>query len=101
MSVQTIYDKFTRFIKTYKKYFKTYEEKWNDKYNEVVRFIDKHKRVPSRFTTNKHEKSLNKWIIHQNENYKSRINTMKNNQIYNKYSKFKIKYKDYFKNENN
>lgn len=41
----------------------TQAEKWNTRYNEVVAFIEKNKRNPSKY--NPEERGLRNWVRHQ------------------------------------
>ena len=100
MKNQEIYDKLTDFITSekYKKYFLSNEDEWNNKLENVKKYIvDNNKKPSSKYKT-KDIKILGKWLSHQQTNYKSKEQIMKNFEIYNKWTEFitSEKYKKYF-----
>jgi superfamily II DNA or RNA helicase len=62
----------------YKKYFMTYEDKWNNSFEEVKKYIDVNKKRPSEVNKDKQIASLGKWISSQQLNYKRNIKSMNN-----------------------
>jgi len=52
--------------------------------------------LPSFRDKNNDIKVLGKWISHQQTNYKKKVNIMKNDDIYKKWTEFIQKYKEYF-----
>ena len=98
MKNEKIYNIWTEFItcKKYKKYFMSNEEEWNNKLAELKKYIDKYNKRP--IEVNEEKKTLSKWLQHQQTNYKSREDIMKNQDIYNKWNEFinSEKYKKYF-----
>lgn len=90
------YNLWKEMIIKYKECFKTDQEKWNEKLDELKIFINENKRKPS--NKNENEKQLLKWLYHQTENYKSNKNSMKDPEIYIKWSQFLEEYKQYFDN---
>jgi superfamily II DNA or RNA helicase len=68
------------FIKdaAYKKYFMTYEDKWNNSFEEVKKYIDINKKRPSEVNKDKQIASLGKWISSQQLNYRRNIKSMNN-----------------------
>jgi len=91
------YQLWTEFITSekYKIYFMSNEEEWNDKLEELKKYIDKYNRTPIQSSGNE---ILGKWLSHQLQNYKSKKQIMKNPQRYNKWTEFitSEKYKIYF-----
>lgn len=98
MKNEKIYDKWTVFIEEYKKYFSENlkEKLWNVKFELLIKYIDENNNLPSEKSSNKEHKQLYAWLIYQKMNYKKNINIMKNINIYNKWTYFIEKYKQYF-----
>ena len=96
MKNNDIYDKWTRFINKYKEYFISNEEIWYDKLDKVIVYIDANNKKPSNSDKNKEIKSLGYWCSSQQDNYKKCLQIMKNKEIYNKWTQFINKYKEYF-----
>mgnify|MGYP000600713807 CR=1 FL=1 len=94
-----IYNLWTSFLDKYKNYLKTDEELWKEKYNQLIEFIENNHKRPKCNSKNKEEKQLSNFIQHCNKNYKHKVNIMKNIEIYNLWSSFLDKYKDYFKSK--
>jgi superfamily II DNA or RNA helicase len=90
--------KYENFITTYKKYFMSNEEQWQINLNNVKKYIDENNKKPSSIDKNIVIKQMNKWLQHQNENYKKEKQIMKNPEIRNEYEKFMSEYKEYFPN---
>ena len=91
-----IYNKWSELLKEYKEYFFNNEEIWYNNLKLIEKYINKNKRIPSQTEQNKYSKKLGKIISHNKQNYKNKKNIMKNENIYNKWSKFIIDYKEYF-----
>jgi hypothetical protein len=95
-----IYDKWTEFINNpeYEKYFKSNEELWNEKFKNVIEYIDSNNKKPSSGDKNKDIVQLSIWISSQYLNYKNKEYLMENDEIYKKWTEFinDIKYKGYF-----
>jgi DNA repair protein RadD len=74
------------------------EEIWMKRLEEVKKYIDEHNRKP----TPKTNKKLDKWLSHQQNNYKKKEHIMKNQYIYNIWIQFitSDKYKIYFISNN-
>ena len=93
-----IYNKWTEFIMSekYKKHFMSNEEVWNDKLEELKKYIDKHNKIS--LFSNKDTKIIYNWISTQQQNYKLKEHLMKNPDIYNKWTEFitSEKYKKHF-----
>ncbi len=88
--------KWEEFINSNKEYLKSDDEKWNESFEGVKEFIEKHKKRPSRSSTNKQENYLGGWLCNQNKNYKSKKESMKYDIRYNIWTNFLNHYKDYF-----
>ncbi len=69
---------------------------WEDKLKIIEDYIIKNGKRPSSTDKNKIIRSYNKWISHQEENYKINKQIMKNEDIRNKWKDFKEKYEDLF-----
>jgi superfamily II DNA or RNA helicase len=71
---------------------------WNDKLNQLKKYIDEHCKKPSEHDKNDTVKKLAKWISHQKSNYEKKIHIMKNKPIYDIWTEFTNdkKYKQYF-----
>jgi superfamily II DNA or RNA helicase len=90
MKQQEIYDCFTQFLQDYNEYFMPREEAWYDKLEEIKEYIDKNKQRPVA------RNYLGRWLNTQLQNYKNKINIMKNEEIYNAFTQFLKDYKEYF-----
>ena len=100
MKNDKIYNQWTDFINDskYSKYFLSNEEKWIFKLEEVKKYINENDKKPSSYGSNKEIKQLATWINCQNQNYKKKSQTMKNDEIYNQWTNFinDSKYSKYF-----
>ena len=96
MSNEKIYDKWTEFINNnkYNKYFISNEDEWYNKLEFLKKYIDDNNKRP--LEKSKNEKELSKWMSHQITNYKSKTESMKDSEIYNKFSLFLNEYSDLF-----
>ena len=75
---------------------KNKEEIWDNIFNEVIKYIDKDKKLPLQKNKNKKIKYLGIWLSHQKKNYKNIECIMKNDIIYNKFTIFLKTYNKYF-----
>jgi superfamily II DNA or RNA helicase len=85
------------FYEKYKEYFKSPEEIWFDKLNQVILYIkDNNKRPTDRGDDN--NSILGRWINTQSTNYNKKERSMKNSIIKKKWEEFinDPKYKEYF-----
>jgi superfamily II DNA or RNA helicase len=82
------------FIETYKEYFKSNDEKWNERLEEIKQFINKEKRRPSQHT--KIEKSLNIWLSGQIFKYNKKRYMFTNLEQSKQWETFMEEYKEYF-----
>ena len=104
MKNENIYSEWTNFTNDYKEYIKSYqeyllsnEEIWYNNLIKVKEYIDKNKKKPSNSDKNKEIKQLASWIGKQQKNYKTKKHTMKNENIYSKWTNFTNDYKEYIK----
>jgi superfamily II DNA or RNA helicase len=90
MKNQEIYCKWKDFIndKKYTKYFLSGENKWYNNLELVKIYIDKNGKNPSRTSINKDVKYLGLWISSQSINYNRKLQIMKNQEIYDKWTAF-------------
>ncbi len=93
-----IYNKWTKFKGTYKNLFLNYIEKWNKKYNELVKYLKDNNKFPKISSEDEKIKQLSRWMSKQRSNYKKVINTMKYEEIYDKWTKLKENNKHLFLN---
>jgi len=99
MKNEEIYNTWTDFINDnkYKEYFMSNEETWIKKTEEIKEYMNKNNKRPSQNDKDKKIKNLGKWISDQQINYKNKENIMKNEEIYNTWTKIinDSKYKKY------
>jgi len=93
MNDETKYNLWTEFLEEYKEYFKSNNEVWYETLEQVKQFICENKRLP----TNKDNKILNKWVSHQQDNYKKKEHSMKDTIKYNLWTAFLEEYKENLK----
>jgi len=100
MQNQEIYDIWNEFItcEKYKKFFLSDIDKWNNKLEEVKKYIDDNNIKPLKDCQNIYVKTLGCWISTQQSTYKFKECIMKNQEIYDKWTEFitSEKYKKYF-----
>jgi hypothetical protein len=96
MKQEHIYNRWTIFIEKYKEYFQSNEDQWKLMLNKLEIYINTNKKRPSDRDKNNDIKVLGKWKSHQQTNYKKKVNIMKNKEIYDKWTIFIEKYKEYF-----
>jgi superfamily II DNA or RNA helicase len=73
-----------------------YEDIWKMKLENVSKYIDENKKLPSSHDKNDSIKTLEKWISHQKTNYEKKEQIMKNLEIRVLWEKFIEKYSEYF-----
>jgi predicted metal-binding transcription factor (methanogenesis marker protein 9) len=95
MKNQEIYDAYTEFRKKYSEYLMTNEEFWKKTLSELQDFMEKHHKRPSQTSKDIVEKQLGKWLGTQTTQYRTRSNIMKNQEIYDAYTKFRDNYSEY------
>jgi hypothetical protein len=104
MKNEEIYKIFTDFISSdkYKKYFKSNENLWFDKFSQTKKYIDINNKKPLSSDKNNEIKQLASWLSHQFEYYNTDINKckqiMKNEEIFREFTNFinDEKYEKYF-----
>ena len=98
MKDENIYKKWNEFINDnkYKIYFQTMEELFDIFLNKLKTYIDINKHRPSYNDKDKDIVKLAKWHNNQSNNYIKKIENMKNNNIYKKWTDFNNKYRIYF-----
>jgi hypothetical protein len=95
MKTQEIYDAYTEFRDNYSEYFLTNEEVWKKTLSDVQDFMEKHHKRPSHRSKDSVEKQLGIWLSHQTTNYTKKKDIMKNQEIYEMYTKFRETYSEY------
>jgi len=85
MSDETIYNQWTLFMEEYMDKFKTLDEKWYDRIDDLDNFIETYKRRPNKHSTNVEEKSIAEWLVKQSAKYRSK--SFKSEQIHNDFEK--------------
>ena len=90
------YDLWTVFLKEYKKYVNNFDDIWNEKFENLKKFIDKNKKRPLDRSKITEEKQLSKWLSHQKQNYKNKKMV---EERYNLWTEFLEQYKHYFDND--
>ncbi len=96
MKNDIIYNKFKDFLETYKEYFLSNIEIWNNNLEKVIEYIKENNKLPYEKEKNNEIGKLGKWVSTQKKNYKIRKEIMKNDIIYNKFTIFLEDYKEYF-----
>jgi superfamily II DNA or RNA helicase len=84
---------FTHFFEQYKQYFLSNIEEWEIKFNQLIEYVETNKLKPYPNTV------LYNWLSAQNQNYKQKRYIMKNIVIYDKWTDFIEKYKEYLLTE--
>jgi ribosomal RNA-processing protein 8 len=84
------------FLEEYKEYFVSYDEIWYETFERVKQFINNNQKKPLEKSKDTEEKKLGAWISHQQQNYKSKKQTMKDEDKRNLWFEFLEKYKQYF-----
>ena len=64
------------------------EDAWNESLNELKKYINENDKLPSSTDKDKQIKILGSWIVNQKISYKTKKNIMKNEKIYNQWTKF-------------
>lgn len=78
------------------KEFKQYT--WYEKLEQVKKYIDENKKLPSQHDKDKEIKQLGTWISNQKQNYKNKKEIMNKELIYNAWTNFLTEYKEYLLN---
>lgn len=85
MSNEIIYNLWTQFMEEYMEKFKTPDEKWYDRLDDLDNFIETYKRRPNKHSTDIKEKSIAEWLVKQSTKYRN--NNFKTEQIHNDFEK--------------
>ena len=85
MSDETIYNTWTLFMDEYMDKFKSLDEKWYDRLDDLEHFIETYKRRPNKHSTNVDEKSIAEWLVKQSAKYRNK--SFKSEQIHNDFEK--------------
>jgi hypothetical protein len=93
-------EKWKNFNDKYKEYMLNWGDIWYKTYDNLVKFIKNNKKRPNNNSKNIEEQKLGRWIIVQNANYKKNIQSMKNEDIREKWKEINDKYKEYIMNFN-
>jgi tetrahydromethanopterin S-methyltransferase subunit F/predicted small secreted protein len=82
----------------YKIYFMSNEDEWKNKLEDLKKYIDENNKLPVYSNETKNNKILCKWLCHQQQNFKNKINIISTQPIADKWIEFinDIKYKNYF-----
>ena len=96
MKETDIYDIFTNFLTKYNDHFLDNKTLWLNKLSEVESFINKHGYKPSEHSKNNDVKTLGAWIGTQQQQYKNKLQIMKETDIYDMYTNFLTQYNDHF-----
>ena len=93
------YDLWIQFKEKYKEYLQNADERWNEYFNDLNKFIINNKRLPLGSAKYIDEKSLNGWMQTQKFAYSNKDKGMVDTIRYNKWSEFINKYEEYFKTD--
>ncbi len=96
MKNNEIYENWSKFKEKYKNYFKTNIEIWKEILDKAKKYIDINKKKPVSNDKCTEIKSLGQWIVRQQKIYKTKIEIMKNKEIYDIWTKFTEEYNIYF-----
>jgi superfamily II DNA/RNA helicase len=104
MKNDIIYNAWTNFINdyVYKEYFLDNDIIWFNSLELVKSYIDKNKKRPSNHDKDKNARQFRQWIGHQQTNYKTKEQIMKDDMIYKAWTDFinDDMYKEYFLDNN-
>jgi len=99
MNDNVIYLTWKNFIShdNYKKYFLSTKDNWLKTFKKYVLYVENNYKVPKKYKWDNPNsaKQLNVWYDVQSDNYKNKKNIMKDNEIYNMWTKFINDYKQY------
>ena len=100
MKNEEIYQKWEQFIndKQYKIYFEDEITIWQNKFDELLNYINLNSKRPSKRDKNIVVRSLGQWVLYNQNNYKNKQKIMKNEEIYNQWHQMinSEQYKKYF-----
>ena len=87
------------FIKEYKQYFLSDKEIWYGKLNDIKKYIETNKRLPTSSDDDKTIKCMGRWISTQSTQFKKKEKIMKQPEIRKKWEEFIETYSEYFKDK--
>jgi superfamily II DNA or RNA helicase len=95
-----IYSHWTQFLEEHQQYFTSKTEKWVEQLEELKMFMNNNNKTPrqSGNNRNENEKIIGNWLSHQIKNYKKKLDSMKDPEIYSQWTQFLEEYKQYFDN---
>jgi superfamily II DNA or RNA helicase len=97
MKYENIRNLWEHFIEQYKQYFIANEELWKYNLEEIINYINKNNKLPTKTSKNEIIKKLGNWLGDQKKNYKNNCKIMKNENIRKIWEDFTTKkYKQYF-----
>jgi len=99
MKCKTKFNLWTQFLEEYKVHLKNIDEIWFDIFKKLNSFIDVNKRRPTPISVNLTEKRLGQWLNIQLQNYKNKLQSMKDFNKYDLWTMFLEEYKEYFKSD--
>jgi hypothetical protein len=97
MNNEDIYTKWANFVNEYQKYFLSNEKIWYNSLNKVKEYIVENSKKPSHGSKIKDIQILGSWVGTQQQNYKTKEQIMKNDEIYNEWTQFMNEYEEYLK----
>jgi hypothetical protein len=95
MKIRQIKKLWEEFVQEYKEYFKCNEETWIQKLNELKKFLDTNKKLPSAMS----HRSLRDWTERQKRIYEYNDEIMKNHKINALWKDFIEEYSQYFQSK--
>jgi superfamily II DNA or RNA helicase len=95
MKIEKIKNKWKEFNEEYKEYLLSNEELWYNILENIKKYIDENKKLPSTIDKNKNIKSLGVWLSNQKKNYKNNEQIIKNEDIKKQFEEFLEEYKKY------
>jgi superfamily II DNA or RNA helicase len=89
------YNLWTTFLEEYKDFMKSNDDIWNELFESLKIFIKENKKQPYSILTDSFEKKLGQWLSSQKNNYKKKINSMKDQDKYDQWTEFLKEYAQY------
>lgn len=96
MKDEIIRQEYENFIKEYKKYFLTSEEKWYENLTILKDYIETNKQKPAQKNKDINVRYIASWLRHQELYYDKKDNIMKIDKFRLEFEKFQNEYKPYF-----
>jgi superfamily II DNA or RNA helicase len=98
MKNKNIRKEWENFLDKYKNLFLSNTEKWLCMLQKIKKYIDDYNKIPFRHDEIDDNKIMGRWIDKTKRDHDLKINVMKNNEIYNKWTEFvsNVKYKNLF-----